>query len=92
MSDKNFVSITNAQIYQKLEDSIKVQGEILDHAKYTNGKIAETIAQLASVKRQSFGCMAAAHPIKFVAIVISFLALIVTELREPLMLIVKGLF
>lgn len=92
MSDKNFVSITNADIYKKIIDVERVQGEILDHAKYTNGKIAETIEQLASVKKQSFGCMAAKHPVKFATILFVFLGLVVTELRAPLMNIVKGLF
>jgi hypothetical protein len=92
MSDKTFVSISNADIYDLIKEVKKTTDENNEHAKYTNGKIAEALLKIAEVKKKSFGCWVADHPLKTTGILIAFFGTVISDFRHPIIDTLKGLF
>lgn len=93
MENRNvFKEITNEDIYKQIESLAKSQSEILAHAQYTNGKIADAIKQIEMVKKRSLGVWIAQHPFKFAGMVMIFFSFVISDIRHPLLEIVKNLF
>lgn len=86
MDEETFISkrITNKDVYEELMSQKKVQNEILEHAKFTNGKIADAIAKIDSVKKRSVGWWIAEHPFKFAIFILVLFSFVISDIRHPL--------
>lgn len=78
----------------------ETQTEILAHAKYTNGKIAENILKITALetamekkadKKNSIGTWISNHPFKFAGLTLIFVTFIVGDLRNPLISFIMSL-
>lgn len=94
MNDDTFVTkrITNQDVYKKLEDMEKRDREVLEHAKYTNGKVAEAVEKIAMIEKKSIGCWIARNPIKFAVYVLVFFSFVISDVRHPIVEMVARLF
>lgn len=94
MSKDTFITkiITNQDVYDKLVAMEKVQEEILDHAKYTNGKVAENSKKITYIEKRSLGCWIARNPIKFAVYVLVFMSFVISDVRHPLIELITKLF
>lgn len=102
MSDQVFITeeITNQDIYKKLNNMSETQVEILSHAKFTNGKIADNILKIATLekaleekanKKDSIGVWINSHPFKFAGLALIFVTFIIGDLRNPLISFIMSL-
>lgn len=93
--DKTFINkrVTNQDVYAELMKQGKVQDEILTHAKYTNGRVAENLKKIAQIENKSVGCWIARNPIKFAVYMVVFTAFVLSDIRHPLFeLLIKIFF
>lgn len=85
MEDETFINkrITNKDVYDKLEKMEKRDKKILEHAKETNGKIAQAQLDIAALEARSIGVWVGRHPFKFTVFVIALMSLLVSDFRQP---------
>ena len=83
--DKNtFISITNQDIYDEIQEMHKVSRETLAQATYTNGRVT-------NLENKSIGIWVSNNPIKLTLFILGFTGLFVSDFREPLFSILKTL-
>jgi len=62
----------------------ELQGEILEHAKFTNGR-------LAKVEAKSLGLWITNHPFQFTAYVLVAVSVLISDIRHPVIDLITGL-
>jgi hypothetical protein len=72
---KDFITITNEDIYKELQHLKEVGQATLDQAMKTNGRVTK-------LEKVSIGNWIANHPFKFTLGVIIFISLLTPEARE----------
>ena len=83
--EKDFITITNKDIYDELKDHKEIQKEILAHAKITNGRVTK-------LEARSLGMWIAAHPFKFTGFVLVFVSVVISDVRQPVLDLVGKFF
>lgn len=81
---KTFISITNQNIYEEIQEMHKVSRETLAQALYTNGRVT-------NLEKNSVGLWVSKHPIKFAMFVLAFISLSIPDVREPVFAVLKTL-
>lgn len=84
--------ITTKDVYSKLEGMEQIQTQILDHAKYTNGKIATAMQDIKHIEEKSFGCWVAKHPFKFILFILILTSVVVSDVRQPVLGLIAEFF
>jgi hypothetical protein len=103
MAKKNngFVTITNEDVYKELQKQGKIQQKILEHAEYTNGKIASAVAEIEKLKRDiehkvdkaaSLGYWIRSNTIKSMASAVLIVLLLITETRAAAIQMIAKIF
>jgi len=94
MAKQTFITkkITNEDIYDMLKKQGKVQIETLEHAKVTNGNVANNLKSIQSLEGKSMGVWIHKNPFKFTSLAVAFFAVMMLDLPQPLFAIVKSLF
>lgn len=90
--EKDFMTITNIDIYNKVEEQGKTMIKILNHAEYTNGKIAAALLEIEELRKNSLGMWVKNHPFRFTLLCISSLSVITPDTREIIFTLVKNFF
>lgn len=83
MKDQDFITITNHDIWEKLSGLEELQRKTLEQALKTNGRVN-------SLEAKSIGVWVSKHPLKFTAYVMVFVSVFMSDIREPLLSLIKS--
>lgn len=82
MSEGEFmVRYTNKDIMEKLESLDNTTQQILSHAQLTNGRVN-------LLEKKSIGMWVSNNPMKFTLFVLTFTAIVISDIRQPLLQLV----
>lgn len=84
--------ITNQDVYKELIKQGKVQKEILEHAKYTNGQVAKNLKAIEDIKNKSIGIWITRHPFRFAVGLLVVIAILISDIRHPIFDLLAKLF
>lgn len=101
--EKTFLNkkITHEMVYREVIKQGKVQKEILEHARFTNGKIAKAIKEIDLIheimetkadKMYSIGEWIRNHPFRFAIGLMVVLSILISDIRHPLFEMLVKLF
>jgi len=86
MPDTDFnVRYTNRDIMEKLNKQDATLDDIRLHVQLTNGRVS-------TLETKSLGVWISNNPFKFAMMFLSFFAVFLPEIREPLLLLMKRIF
>ena len=82
MTDNNedkdvFIRITNKDIYAELKQMHKTVEDVLEQARYTNGRVTK-------LERKSLGLWVERNPIKFTIIIVALVSVFAIDAKEGL--------
>jgi hypothetical protein len=79
MDNDTFITkeITNHDVYKELVKQGKVQNQILEQAKKTNGRVTK-------LEKISIGMWIACHPVRFAMFCMVFMGVVISDIRHPL--------
>ena len=79
-----FIRITNKEIYSEIKKMHETTQGILEQAKKTNGRVTK-------LENTSTGLWVSTHPIKFAIALLIFSGLFISDSREVIVTLLKGL-
>lgn len=87
MEEETFINkrITHKDVYQELLKQRKIQNDILEQAKKTNGRVTK-------LEGSSIGLWIANHPFKFTTFVVVLMSFLISDLRHPIIDFIASLF
>jgi hypothetical protein len=80
-----FKEITNEDIYSELQHLKEVGQRTLEQATRTNGRVT-------NLEKRSLGMWIARHPFKFAAYVLIVISFLVSDIRHPMIDLIKTSF
>ena len=85
MKKDEFITITNEDIYKTLHEVKEMAEKTLVQACKTNGRVT-------NLEKRSLGMWIARHPFKFTAFVLIVISFLVSDIRHPMIDLIKTAF
>ena len=85
MKKEEFMTITNKDIYEEIQHVKAVGEQTLAQALKTNGRVTD-------LEKKSIGVWISRHPFKFAMYVMIFFAFVISDIRHPMLELIKNLF
>ncbi len=84
------------EMFERIYDKLETQDNKLDsihiQTTKTNGRVAENVKEIERLKRKSLGLWVTNNPVKFIMFVISTISVLISNSRDAIINIIKGLF
>jgi len=92
MKKDEFSTITNEDIYKELMHLKEVGQKTLEQAVKTNGRVTSLEERTKANENKSIGIWITNHPFKFAGIVMVFFSFVISDIRHPMLELVRNLF
>ncbi len=84
------------EMFERIYDKLETQDNKLDNIHIqttkTNGRVADNLKEIERLKKKSLGLWVANNPMKFIAFLLSAISVLISNSRDAIINIIKGLF